>query len=80
MQQVLGKPLMLEKAARMAAGFFQKFRTAFLVSMISGFLAYGFVLTNKLINHDEAHSLFIKGATVVSGRWGLGALDSIFPH
>lgn len=80
MQQVLGKTLILEKAAQQAALFFRKFRTAFLSSVIFGFLAYGFVLTNKLLNHDEAHSLFIKGATVVSGRWGLGALDIIFPN
>lgn len=73
-------PLFLEKAAGQAAAFFRRYRTAFLSSLFFGFLAYGFVLTNKLINHDEVHSLFIKGATVVSGRWGLGFLDTIFPN
>lgn len=73
-------PLFLEKAAGRAAAFFGRYRTAFLSSLFFGFLAYGFVFTNKLINHDEAHSLFIKGATVVSGRWGLGALDTVFPN
>lgn len=73
-------PLFLEKAAGQAAAFFRRYRTAFLSALFFGFLAYGFVLANKLINHDEAHSLFIKGATVVSGRWGLGFLDTIFPN
>lgn len=73
-------PLVLETAARKAASFFRQYRTAFLTSLLFGFLAYGFAFTNKLINHDEAHSLFMKGGTVTSGRWGLGALDAIFPN
>ncbi len=75
-----GSPLVLETAAAGAAGFFRKYRSAFLSSLFCGFLAYGFAFTNKLINHDEAHSLFMKGGTVTSGRWGLGALDTIFPN
>ncbi len=73
-------PLILETAAVRAGHWFRQYRTAFLTSLISGFLAYGFAFTNKLINHDEAHSLFMKGGTVTSGRWGLGALDAIFPN
>ena len=73
-------PLILEKAASRAAVLFHRYRTPFLSAVFFGFLAYGFTITNKLINHDEAYSLFLKGATVVSGRWGLGALDSIFPN
>lgn len=73
-------PLILEQAADRAADFFRRYKTAFLSAMIFGFLAYGFAISNKLINHDEAHSLFMKGGTVTSGRWGLGALDSIFPN
>jgi len=73
-------PLVLETAAGKAADFFRQYRTAFLSSLLMGFLAYGFAFTNKLINHDEAHSLFMKGGTVTSGRWGLGALDAIFPN
>lgn len=73
-------PLLLERAGLLAKAFFRRYRVPFLASLFFGLLAYGFVFTNKLINHDEAHALFIKGATVVSGRWGLGALDSIFPN
>lgn len=72
--------LILEKISAAAAAFLRQYRIPFCASCVFGLLAYGFVLTNKLINHDEAASLFTKGATVTSGRWGLGALDSIFPN
>lgn len=49
-------------------------------AMLFGFLAHGFAFSNKLINHDDVSALFMKGGTVTSGRWGLGALDSIFPN
>ena len=72
--------LLLENITNAAAAFLRQYRLPFCVSCFFGFLAYGFVLTNKLVNHDEVSSLFTKGATVTSGRWGLGALDSIFPN
>lgn len=72
--------LILEKAAVFAADHLKRYRIPFLSTLLLGLLAYGFAFTNKLINHDEAASLFTKGSTVPSGRWGLGALDSIFPN
>ena len=57
-----------------------KHRIPMITSMVVGFLAYAFAFTNKLINHDEAFSLFIKGGTAVLGRWFLGLSDSIFPN
>lgn len=80
MNAVSGTPLILETAAARLGTWFRQYRTAFLSSLLFGFLAYGFAFSNKLINHDEAHSLFMKGGTVTSGRWGLGALDTIFPN
>ena len=80
MYSASGSPLVLETAAAGLGRWFRQYRTAFLSSLVFGFLAYGFAFTNKLINHDEAHSLFMKGGTVTSGRWGLGALDAIFPN
>lgn len=47
--------------------------------MVSGILAYMFAFTNKLLSHDEVGSLFIKGDTVSSGRWGLEFLSNIMP-
>lgn len=79
-ESLMNSPLLLETAAARLAGCFRQYRSAFLSSLLFGFLAYGFAFTNKLINHDEAHCLFAKGATVASGRWGLGALDTIFPN
>lgn len=49
-------------------------------AFIIGLLCYMYAFTNKLMNHDEVQSLFSKGGTVTSGRWGLGGLDSIFPN
>ena len=73
-------PLILEYASEWMLNFWHHYRLPFCSSFLFGLLAYGYTFTNKLINHDEASSLFTKGATVTSGRWGLGALDSIFPN
>lgn len=74
------RPLMVESLAHWLASFFRANRVPLLSSLIWGILAYMFAFTNKLVNHDEVGQLFGKGATVSSGRWGLGALDSIFPN
>ena len=79
-QQPDSGTLILEKIAESAADFLRHYRLPFCASFLFGLLAYGYVFTNKLVNHDEVSSLFTKGATVTSGRWGLGALDSIFPN
>ena len=79
-QQPDSGTLILEKAAGAAANFLRHYRLPFCATFLFGLLAYGYAFTNKLVNHDEVSSLFAKGATVTSGRWGLGALDSIFPN
>lgn len=72
--------LLFEQIAYMALQFFRSYRVPMISAVIFGMLAHGFVFTNKFINHDEIFNLFGKGATVDSGRWALGALDSIFPN
>ena len=42
-----------------------------------GMLAHGYMLCNKIINHDEIGQTFSLGATFSSGRWGLGILNLI---
>ena len=54
-------------------------KTPFLAALFTGLLAHGFAFTNKLLNHDEIESLFGKGATVTSGRWGLELVKLLFP-
>lgn len=54
-------------------------RYTILGSLISGFLAYTFMIANKLPNHDELYSLFTKGTTIESGRWGLELVSLLFP-
>ncbi|MBP3684238.1 MAG: glucosyltransferase domain-containing protein [Oscillospiraceae bacterium] len=73
-------PLLLETVSKWLVRSFRIWKMPFLTSLIWGMLAYMFAFTNKLINHDEAGQLFGKGATVDSGRWGLGFLDTIFPN
>ena len=43
----------------------------FLSGLVFGLAAHMYMLTNKLPNHDDIESMFGKGATVTSGRWGL---------
>lgn len=50
-----------------------------LSALIFGLAAHMFAFTNKLVNADEIESLFGKGATITSGRWGLEAVKLIFP-
>ena len=54
-------------------------QTPFCSALIAGLLAHGYAFTNKLLNHDEIESLFGKGATVTSGRWGLELVKVLFP-
>lgn len=46
-------------------------------SLLFGVLIHGFMLTNKLPNHDDIAFLDSMGYTLVSGRWFLGLLGSL---
>lgn len=72
--------LLLEQGAGRLWRWLRPYRWAFFGALVCGLLAHMFAFTNKLVNHDEVQCLFSKGATVDSGRWGLGALDSILPN
>lgn len=80
MQTVESRPMLFQKLFRWMVFQAKKNRVPLCSAILFGFLAHTFAFTNKLLNHDEANSLFSKGGTVVLGRWGLGALDSIFPN
>ena len=62
-----------------AAALWQEERTPFLAALFTGLVAHGYAFGNKLLNHDEIESLFGKGATVTSGRWGLELVKLLFP-
>lgn len=64
---------------RQAGQTFEQNKVPFIASMTVGFAAHGFAFANKLVNHDEVESLFGKGATVTSGRWGLELVKVLFP-
>ena len=65
--------------ARAAAVLWRENRTPFLAALLVGLAAHGYAFGNKLLNHDEIESLFGKGATVTSGRWGLELVKILFP-
>ena len=60
--------------------WFRVYKCPALASLIVGFLAHMFTFANKLVNHDELSALFKKGATTVSGRWGLELLSHVLPN
>ncbi len=64
--------------ARLAAAYEQS-KIPFWASILAGLAAHMFMLTNKLPNHDDVESLFGKGATITSGRWGLEIVKALFP-
>jgi len=64
--------------ARLMAAYEQS-KIPFWASVLAGLAAHMFMLTNKLPNHDDIESLFGKGATITSGRWGLELVKALFP-
>ncbi len=73
------RPLLWEAAAQWFVEQTKENKVPILASLIFGFLTYMFAFTNKLLNHDDVSSLFEKGATIDSGRWGLEFLEFAFP-
>ena len=71
--------LQADKLLEKGKAWLMAYGVPFFSALITGCIAHGFALTNKLVNHDEAGALFIKGATVDSGRWGLALTPLIFP-
>ena len=52
---------------------------SFASGMIAGLLGHGFAFSNKLLYADEIATLFGKGVTAGSGRWGLELSRLLFP-
>ena len=71
--------LQTEKIFHKVIAYIHNYRYAILGSLIAGLLAYTFMFTNKLPNHDDVFYMFSKGAALESGRWGLYILSFIFP-
>lgn len=68
-----------EKRIPTLAALWRENRLPFLSTVLAGLAAHGYAFGNKLLNHDEIESLFGKGATVTSGRWGLELVKILFP-
>lgn len=70
---------LLDRLSRQLGRAYAENRTPFLASLLTGLAAHMFMLSNKLPNHDDIESLFGKGATITSGRWGLELVKVLFP-
>ncbi len=73
-------PLLFQRVLSWLGRKAKENRVPLCAALIFGFLAHGFAFANKLLNHDEANSLFSKGGSVVLGRWGLCFMDNLFPN
>ena len=73
------KTLVSETAFRKLVEIIVKYRYVILGTLITGFLAYTYLFTNKIPNHDDLLGMFGKGSTVSSGRFGLGLMSYVFP-
>lgn len=56
-----------------------EYKKPFLCGLISGFLSYMYMMTNKLPNWDEFQEMFSKGTTNSSGRWLLDKISLVYP-
>ena len=70
----------IEQAVGILRGKLSDNQVAFFATIIIGLITHMFMFSNKLVNHDDIHELFGKGATISSGRWGLALLEAIFPN
>lgn len=70
---------MLERLLEWLAVWLRENRLALFSGLGAGLLAHTYAFTNKLVNADEVWSLFERGASVTSGRWGLELSKCIFP-
>ena len=56
-------------------------KTAFIASFIAGFLAHGYMFTNKLPNYDDIGNLINGyGVGIELGRWMLTVLGQFTKH
>lgn len=53
-------------------------KTAFFSSCIFGFLAHGYMLTNKITSHDDLGSMYGAGGGIANGRWMTGYYEQLF--
>lgn len=74
------QPLVLEKASKWLFAKSKEYSLPLLASFLFGALAYMFIFTSKLVNHDDVSALFSKGGSVVIGRWGLELVDKVLPN
>ena len=70
---------MLERLCSIIKRLYIKHRLPFCSALIAGIAAHGFMLANKIPYGDDLVAMFDKGATTVSGRYGLELMRLILP-
>jgi hypothetical protein len=61
---------MYNKMKKMIGTIYIKNKDVIFTTIIIGFLTYGFMITNKLPNHDDIHYFMGKDEILTLGRWG----------
>lgn len=74
-----GELSLVERGFARLSGAYAENKLPFFSALAAGLLAHGFAFANKLLIPDEVGSLFSKGATLESGRWGLELLRLVIP-
>lgn len=70
----------MESIKSRVRAWYDEYKIPFYITIVLGFIAHGYMITNKLVNHDELLLLFEKGSTYEIGRWGLEITKYIFPN
>lgn len=71
---------LFEAAAGRLGSLAGQYRVPLIAGVITGLLAHGFAMSNKLLNADEVGALFAKGGSYGYGRWLIESTKYIFPN
>jgi hypothetical protein len=57
--------------------FQKQLKYAVASAFVTGLIAHGYMLFNKISYHDDAYCMYTLGGTYTSGRWNLGILGAL---
>lgn len=67
----------LESVAAFSVRVAKKYKAVLISSAVAAVMAYMFLFTNKLVNHDDIKALFDLGVGLSSGRWMIDLLAKV---
>lgn len=76
---MIENPSFFERLVYSLVKKYREYKYPFITGLITGTLCYMYFFTNKLVQQDDIVSLFSKGSSLESGRWGLDILSLFLP-